>query len=111
MKEAKEVKDKPDWDASTTATKNKASAEDRMASKIAAEVLKENAKLRGVHSKESIKAILESNVPYSVTVDCACAAEAKAPNAARANSDFFIRKSPCDLKNILKKTTSPKLEE
>jgi hypothetical protein len=59
MKEAKEVKDKPDWDASTTATKNKASAEDRMASKIAAEVLKENAKLRGVHSKESIKAILE----------------------------------------------------
>lgn len=30
-----------------------------MASKIAAEVLKDNAKLRGVHSKESIKAILE----------------------------------------------------
>ena len=30
-----------------------------MASKIASEVLKDNAKLRGVHSKESIKAILE----------------------------------------------------
>ena len=30
-----------------------------MASKIAAEVLKDNAKLRGLHSKESIKAILE----------------------------------------------------
>jgi len=30
-----------------------------MASKIAAEVLKDNAKLRGIHSKESIKAILE----------------------------------------------------
>jgi hypothetical protein len=56
-------------------------------------------------------AILESNVPYSVTVDCACAAEAKAPNAARANSDFFIRKSPCDLKKHTLKTTSPNLEE
>lgn len=30
-----------------------------MASKIAAEVLKDNSKLRGVHSKESIKKILE----------------------------------------------------
>jgi hypothetical protein len=30
-----------------------------MASKIAAEVLKDNAKLRGVHSKDSIKMILE----------------------------------------------------
>jgi hypothetical protein len=30
-----------------------------MASKIAAEVLKDNAKLRGVHSKNSIQMILE----------------------------------------------------
>jgi hypothetical protein len=30
-----------------------------MASKIAAEVLKDNTKLRGIHSKESIKKILE----------------------------------------------------
>lgn len=30
-----------------------------MASQIASEVLKDNAKLRAVHSKESIKAILE----------------------------------------------------
>lgn len=30
-----------------------------MAAKIASEVLKDNAKLRGVHSKESIKRILE----------------------------------------------------
>ena len=51
--------EKPDWDNTTTASKKKPSAEDRMASKIAAEVLKDNAKLRGVHSKESIKAILE----------------------------------------------------
>jgi len=33
-----------------------------MASKIANELLKENLKLRGVHSKESIKKILEQEV-------------------------------------------------
>ena len=36
------------WDASTTASK--ANAEDRIAAKIASEVLRDNAKLRGVHS-------------------------------------------------------------
>ena len=35
------------------------SAEDRIANKIANEVLKDNAKLRGVHSGASIKKILE----------------------------------------------------
>ena len=34
-------------------------AEDRIASKIANEVLKDNVKLRGVHSNQSIKKILE----------------------------------------------------
>lgn len=34
-------------------------AEDRIAQKIASEVLKDNAKLRGVHSGASIKKILE----------------------------------------------------
>jgi hypothetical protein len=42
-----------------TAESRKQTAEDRMASKIASEVLKDNHKLRGVHSKESIKKILE----------------------------------------------------
>lgn len=56
----KEEEDRPDWDKSVTSEKrNKANAENRMASKIAMEVLKDNQKLRGVHSKESIKAILE----------------------------------------------------
>ena len=57
----KEAEEKPDWDKSTVngGDKKKHSVEDRMASKIAAEVLKDNHKLRGVHSKESIKAILE----------------------------------------------------
>jgi hypothetical protein len=42
-----------------TSENKKRNAEDKMASKIAAEVLKENSKLRGIHSKESLKAILE----------------------------------------------------
>jgi len=56
----KEAEERPDWDKSVTTEKRKqANAENRMASKIAMEVLKDNHKLRGVHSKESIKAILE----------------------------------------------------
>lgn len=61
MAEAKEKADsKADWDngSATSEIRNKR-AEDRMASKIAAEVLKDNQKLRGIHSKESIKKILE----------------------------------------------------
>lgn len=62
VKEAKkrEQEDKPEWDRSTTGgDKKKFSAEDRMASQIASEVLKDNHKLRAVHSKDSIKRILE----------------------------------------------------
>lgn len=57
---AKDAQDKPEWDAgSLTSEVRQKKAEDRMAAKIASEVLKENQKLRGVHSKESIKKILE----------------------------------------------------
>lgn len=42
-----------------TSEARKLSAEDRIANKIANEVLKDNAKLRGVHSGASIKKILE----------------------------------------------------
>ena len=61
VKEAKEreAAEKKEWDASTTASKAKRTAEDRMASQIAMEVLKDNHKLRGIHSKDSIKKILE----------------------------------------------------
>ncbi len=60
VKEAKEreAEQRPEWQ-STTSERRKVSAEDRMAAKIASEVLKDNAKLRGVHSKDSIKMILE----------------------------------------------------
>jgi len=48
---------KPDWNASTTSTKRREglTTEDKIASRIANEVLKENTKLRGVHSANSIK--------------------------------------------------------
>ena len=60
MAEAKaKAEERPEWDGSVTSEKRQARAEDRMASKIAQEVLKVNAKLRGIHSKESIKKILE----------------------------------------------------
>ena len=56
----KEAEERPDWDASTTGEKkNKLSAEDRIASKIANEVLRDNHKLRAVHSGPSIKKLLE----------------------------------------------------
>jgi hypothetical protein len=61
LAEAKDkAESKPDWDTGsvTSEIRNKR-AEDRMASRIAAEVLKDNTKLRGIHSKESIKKILE----------------------------------------------------
>ncbi len=58
--EAGKAEAKPEWDAgSATSEARQKRAEDRMASKIAMEVLKDNSKLRGVHSKESIKKILE----------------------------------------------------
>ena len=55
----REAEEKPEWNASTTSERNKATAEDRMATKIASEVLRDNAKLRGIHSNTSIKVLLE----------------------------------------------------
>lgn len=42
-----------------TSSKRDLTAEDKVATKIANEILKDNAKLRGVHSGASIKKILE----------------------------------------------------
>ena len=56
---AKADQEKAEWDRSTVASEQgKKSFEDRVAAKIASEVLKDNQKLRGVHSKESMKKIL-----------------------------------------------------
>ncbi len=48
---------KAEWDASVKGDKE--TTEDRIARKLAKEVLRDNAKLRGVHSSNSIKKLLE----------------------------------------------------
>ena len=60
MSEAKrkEAEDRPEWNNSVTSSKRR-NAEDRIANKIASEVLRDNANLRGIHSKNSIQKILE----------------------------------------------------
>ena len=55
----KEAAERPEWNGSVTSSKAKQTAEDRVASKIAAEVLRDNAKLRGIHSNNSLKVMLE----------------------------------------------------
>ena len=60
MSEAKrkEAEERPEWNNSVTSSKRR-NAEDRIANKIASEVLRDNANLRGIHSKNSIQKILE----------------------------------------------------
>lgn len=56
----REEDERSEWDKSMTSEqRHKQTAEDRIANRIASEVLKDNAKLRGVHSGASIKKILE----------------------------------------------------
>ena len=55
----KDAETKSQWDRTTTASKRNLTTEDKLASKIASEVLRDNKKLGGVHSGASIKAILE----------------------------------------------------
>jgi hypothetical protein len=51
----RQKEEKQEWNASTTSeARNKVSMEDRAAARIAAEVLKDNKKLGGVHSAQSI---------------------------------------------------------
>lgn len=73
MSEAKrkEAAEKPEWNASVTSEKKRMSAEDRIAGKIASEVLRDNAKLRGIHSKESIKVLLEKEAKRQMALAAA----------------------------------------
>ena len=61
MKEAakKAEKEKSEWDRSTVVSDVPRTAEERMAAKIANDMLKDNPKLKGVHSNMSLKKILE----------------------------------------------------
>lgn len=64
----REVEEKPEWNASVTSSKRRISAEDRIATKIASEVLRDNAKLRGIHSNNSIKVLLEKEAKRQIAV-------------------------------------------
>ncbi len=51
---------RPEWDASVRSEAGKdRTVEDRMATKIASEILKDNTKLKNIHSATSMKKILE----------------------------------------------------
>lgn len=52
-----EGQNKPEWDPSVKGDKQ--TTEDRIARRLANEVLRDNAKLRGIHSANSIKKLLE----------------------------------------------------
>ena len=65
----REAETRSEWDRSTVNGDKKMSAEDRIASKIANEVLRDNAKLRGVHSGNSIKKLLEREAKKQLLVE------------------------------------------
>jgi hypothetical protein len=55
----REDKQKEDWDTSTNADRQKKTVEERLASKLADQILENNPNLKGVHSKVSMKRMLE----------------------------------------------------
>jgi len=60
VKEAKKAEqEKSEWDRSTVVSDVPRTVEEKLASRIANEMLKENPKLKGVHSNMSLKKILE----------------------------------------------------
>lgn len=60
VKEAKKAeKEKSEWDRSTFVSDVPRTVEEKLASRIANEMLKENPKLKGIHSNMSLKKILE----------------------------------------------------
>ena len=59
LESVKEEGSKPDWDRSVKGESQHGTLEDRLASKLADQVLEQNTNLKGVHSKQSIRRILE----------------------------------------------------
>ena len=55
----KSVKTKQECDQTTTTSKREQTVEARMASQIAVELLRDNQKIRGIHSNVSIKKLIE----------------------------------------------------
>jgi oligoendopeptidase F len=67
----KEEQEQPEWDRATVASDKHrvVTAEDRVAQRIANEVLKDNQKLRGIHSNQSIKKILEKEAKRQLLLE------------------------------------------
>jgi hypothetical protein len=67
----REAQEKPEWDKSTTTSKrdHKKSAEERVAAKIASEMIRDNQKLRGIHSNTSIKKIIEKEAKRQLLIE------------------------------------------
>jgi hypothetical protein len=55
----REERQKEEWDASTQGEKRKPTLEEKLASKLADQILEDNPKLKGIHSKVSMKKMLE----------------------------------------------------
>ena len=66
---AKAFETKSQWNESVTSSKRGNSTEDKLAQKIAQEVLRDNAKLRGIHSGASIKHILEKEAKRQLQLE------------------------------------------
>lgn len=75
----REAAEKPEWNASTTSSKRQISTEDRIATKIAQEVLRDNAKLRGIHSNNSIRVLLEKEAKRQIAAIAANGGEYTGP--------------------------------
>lgn len=56
----REEREKEDWDTSTQGDRKKPTAEEKLASKLADQILEANPNLRGIHSKVSMKKMLEN---------------------------------------------------
>lgn len=83
----------PEWDASTTASKRekKNGVEDRVAAQIASEMLKDNQKLRGVHSNVSIKKIIEKEAKRQLLLESG--GQYLPPVVSRITEKGFVNKS------------------
>lgn len=55
----REERNKEDWDSSTVGDRKKPTIEEKLASKLADQILETNPNLRGIHSKVSMKKMLE----------------------------------------------------
>jgi len=67
--ERRRAKEQKDWDASVTSEMRKTTVEDKVAARIAMEVLKDNKKLGGIHSAQSIQKLLQKEAKKLLDAD------------------------------------------